>query len=130
MSENSDTSIKYQKDIATLQRVCKRTLQSADYSTIVDKMREGPKVRGSDRKSYISKDGWQGDVYVFLLKAIASNPPTLTFRYSDLVSRVTSLCHGDSPSGSSINHHVSTQLLLPTMLQIAVLSSGIKKAMY
>ncbi|QLM89170.1 ATP-binding protein [Escherichia fergusonii] len=100
--ETSDTSIKYQKDIATLQRVCKRTLQSADYSTIVDKMREGPKVRGSDRKSYISKDGWQGDVYVFLLKAIASNPPTLTFRYSDLVSRVTSLCHGDSPSGSSI----------------------------
>lgn len=85
-----------------LEKVCKRTLLSADYSSIVDKMKEGPKVRGSDRKSYLSKEGWQGDVYVYLLKAIALNPPTLTFRYADLVSRVAQLCHSDSPSGSSI----------------------------
>lgn len=95
-------TLNYPNDSALLENVCKRTLASADYSSIVDKMKDGPKVRGSDRKSYISIDGWQGDVYVFLLKAIGRNPPTLTFRYSDLVSRVASLCYGDSPSGSSI----------------------------
>nr|DAI77396.1 MAG TPA: Bacterial dnaA protein [Caudoviricetes sp.] len=92
----------YPNSPLVLENVCRRTLASADYSSIVDKMREGPKIRGSDRKAYISNEGWQGDVYVFLLKAIALNPPTLTFRYSDLVSRVQSLCNGDSPSGSSI----------------------------
>ncbi|KMU52762.1 hypothetical protein AB868_03518 [Serratia marcescens] len=92
----------YPNDSDLLEKVCKRTLLSADYSSIVDKMREGPKVRGSDRKSYISIEGWQGDVYVFLLRAIALNPPTLTFRYADLVSRMASMCNGESPSGSSI----------------------------
>lgn len=98
----SQTSTAYPNDPDLLEKVCRRTLASADYSSIVDKMRDGPKTRGSDRKAYISKEGWQGDVYVFLLKAIALNPPTLTFRYPDLVSRVQSLCIGDSPSGSGI----------------------------
>lgn len=100
--EKSSTTALYPDDLHLREKVCKRTLLSADYSSIVDKMMDGPKVRGSDRKAYISKDGWQGDVYVFLLKAIAINPPTLTFRYADLVNRVNSLCYGDSPSGSSI----------------------------
>lgn len=100
--ETQPKKINYPEDAQTLHRVCKRTLQSADYSSIVDKMREGPKVRGSDRKAYLSIENWQGDVYVFLLKAIATNPPTLTFRYSDLVSRVNSLCYSANPPGSSI----------------------------
>ncbi|HHA1766972.1 TPA: hypothetical protein ACOEDU_000431 [Enterobacter ludwigii] len=98
----SITSTAYPDNPDLLERVCRRTLASADYSSIVDKMRDGPKTRGSDRKAYISTKGWQGDVYVFLLKAIALNPPTLTFRYADLVSRVQSLCIGESPSGSGI----------------------------
>lgn len=104
LDARSSTSSKttYPDSPDVLEKVCKRTLLSADYSSIVDKMKEGPKVRGSDRKSYLSKEGWQGDVYVYLLKAIALNPPTLTFRYADLVSRVSQLCYSDSPSGSSI----------------------------
>lgn len=100
--ETQEVALNYPDDPQTLYRVCKRTLQSADYSSIVDKMREGPKVRGSDRKSYLSIDNWQGDVYVFLLKAIATDPPTLTFRYANLVSRVNALCYSENPPGSSI----------------------------
>jgi len=100
--EKSIVAKPYPNDPILLEKVCRRTLASADYSSIVEKMKEGPKVRGSDRKAYISKEGWQGDVYVFLLKALASDPPNLTFRYAELVKRVSELCQGDSPSGSSI----------------------------
>ena len=46
--------------------------------------------------------GWQGDVYVFLVKALSINPPQLNFRYQALVDRIKSLCVKDTPSGSSI----------------------------
>lgn len=59
------------------ENLCRRTVASTDYSSIADKMLEGPKTRGSDRKSYISKFGWQGDVYRFLLKALS-----LMFKFS------------------------------------------------
>lgn len=85
-----------------LESICRRTVASTDYSSIAEKMLEGPKTRGSDRKSYISKYDWQGDVYRLLLKAISLDPPCLTFRYQPLVDRIVSLCTGESPSGSSI----------------------------
>ncbi|WP_276723465.1 hypothetical protein [Pantoea septica] len=65
-------------------------------------MEEGPKIRGSDRKVYFSKYGWQGDVYTFLKHALAQDPPQLTFRYDDLLRRMSSLCLSDTPSGSSV----------------------------
>jgi hypothetical protein len=92
----------FQQDF--FEEICRRTLASTDYSSIVDKMLEGPKTRGSDRKAYISNNGWQGDVYRFLLKALALDPPCLTFRYQPLVDRISSLCNGEVPSGSSITN--------------------------
>lgn len=85
-----------------LEQICKRTVQSADYSSIAEKMLEGPKTRGSDRKVYISKSGWQGDVYKFIVKALSLDPPQLNFRYQSLLDRINSLCMQDVPSGSSI----------------------------
>ena len=90
--------------------VGRRTVMSTDYGSVVDKMIEGPKTRGSDRKVYISTYGWQGDVYKFLIKALSLDPPNLTFRYQPLVDRVGSICEGKAPSGSSITnacHHVA-----------------------
>lgn len=84
------------------EKICKRTVLSTDYSSIVDLMIEGPKTRGSDRKFYQSIYEWQGDVYKLLLKAISLDPPQLNFRYQPLVDRINSICIGDSPSGSSI----------------------------
>lgn len=82
--------------------ICRRTVASTDYSSTAAKMLEGPKTRGSDRKVYISNLGWQGDVYRFLLKALSLDPPCLNFRYQPLLERISSICQGESPSGSSI----------------------------
>ncbi|WP_313396905.1 hypothetical protein [Pantoea septica] len=98
----SPTQVHLKNDKALIDRICKRTVMSADYSSVVDKMEEGPKIRGSDRKVYFSKYGWQGDVYTFLKHALAQDPPQLTFRYDDLLRRMSSLCLSDTPSGSSV----------------------------
>lgn len=90
--------------------VCRRTVMSTDYGSVVDKMIEGPKTRGSDRNVYSSTYDWKGDVYKFLIKALSLDPPNLTFRYQPLVDRVGSICEGKAPSGSSITnacHHVA-----------------------
>lgn len=89
-------------DQGLLERICKSTVLSTDYSSVVDKMREGPRVRGSDRISHALKDGSNGDVYSLLIKCLAIDPPQLTLRYDDLVARVKSLCVAQTPSGSSI----------------------------
>jgi len=100
--ERSTKEVKLSFDDQLLSNICRRTVLSTDYSSVVDKMIEGPKTRGSDRKIYITKYGWQGDVYRLLLKAIALDPPQLNFRYQSLVDRISSICSGESPSGSSI----------------------------
>ena len=99
---DSPTDLIYEKEF--FDEICRRTVASTDYSSIAEKMLDGPKTRGSDRKIYISKFGWQGDVYRFLLKALSVDPPRLNFRYQPLVDRIGSLCDGVSPSGSSITN--------------------------
>lgn len=102
LREITDESKTLSYDATLFGRICARTVQSTDYSSVVEKMVEGPKTRGSDRKIHISTYGWQGDVYKFLLKAISLDPPQLNFRYQPLVDRINSICNGDAPSGSSI----------------------------
>ncbi|MFQ2152667.1 P-loop NTPase family protein [Aeromonas sanarellii] len=100
--ETSAQPFIFHDDQSILEKICKRTVLSTNYSSVTDKMLEGPKTRGSDRKVYISKEGWQGDVYKFIVKALSLSPPQLTFRYQDLLDRISSLCVGHCPSGSSI----------------------------
>lgn len=89
-------------DKALLQRVCSRTAATSDYSSTVAKLREGPKTRGQDRKSYILGDNSTTDVYPLILRAVALDPPELTLRYANLQKRISSLCKGEQPSGSSV----------------------------
>lgn len=84
------------------ERICSRTVQSTDYGSVVELMKEGPKTRGSDRNVYTTNIGWQGDVYRLLVKALALDPPRLIFRYAPLSERILGMCIGDGPSGSSI----------------------------
>ena len=91
-----------QGNLFMLENVCGRTALMADYSSTVDKMKDGPKTRGMDRKSYVLRDQTASDVYPIILKAIAANPPELTIRYPNLVSRIAALCSANPPSGSSI----------------------------
>ena len=103
----SDERVEQSKTIAAdlelISRVCRRASATNDYSSTVEKMKDGPKTRGKDRKSHALKaTGSVVDVYPLILMAIASNPPQLTIRYANLVDRIGRLCAGEAPSGSSI----------------------------
>jgi hypothetical protein len=83
-------------------KICRRTVLSTDYGSVLELMKEGPKTRGSDRNVYITRFGWNGDVYRLLVKALSIDPPQLTFRYPSLNERIQGMCVSGGPSGSSI----------------------------
>lgn len=108
--ERPTNSINFFDDQDLLEKICRRTALSADYGSVVEKMKEGPKTRGADRKMYVSQSGWQGDVYKLLVKALSRDPSQLTFRYQSLIDRIAATCSGDAPSGSSVTsacHHAA-----------------------
>jgi hypothetical protein len=88
-----------------IERVCRRTTANNDYSSTVSSMKEGPKIRGKERKSYVLREGNTAlDVYPLILRGVACHPPRLTLRSSELTARVQGLCVGEPPgSGSIVN---------------------------
>lgn len=97
---------KQHKEIASdreaIAKVCSRTAATADYSSTVAKMIDGPKTRGTERNAYYTVDGSVVDVYPLILRAVALDPPELTQRYANLQKRIQSLCAKEQPSGSSV----------------------------
>ncbi len=89
-------------DLALVQRVCTRTATSADYSSTVAKMKDGPKTRGTSRTSHKLSDGSIRDVYPIILFAMSCNPPERTIRYANLQGRIATVCLEGGPSGSSV----------------------------
>lgn len=75
---------------------------STDFRSLVDVLDAGPKTRGTERKLYDFRDGSRGDVYRAILRAVAADPPRLSFTYEDLTRRTASVCKGELPVGSSI----------------------------
>ena len=57
---------------------------------------------------YQFRDGTRGDVYRCALKAVAADPPQLSFKYDVLLGRVVGVCVGESPVGSSVTSTVGT----------------------
>lgn len=100
--EKSDREVELLNDRQLHENICRRTVQSTDYGSVVELMKEGPKTRGSDRNVYITRFGWNGDVYRLLAKALSVDPPKLTFRYDSLNERILDICTTGGPSGSSI----------------------------
>lgn len=100
--ERHTDPIEFIEDANLLDKICRQTALSTDFGSVIEKMKEGPKTRGSERKMHVSKTGWQGDVYRLLVKALSLDPAQLTFRYQVLIDRITATCVGDPPSGSSI----------------------------
>lgn len=82
--------------------VCRRTALMTDFSSTVALMKDGPKTRGTVRHLHRTKSFGSIDVYPLVLRAIAKDPPILTFRYPDLTDRIYALCEDDGPVGSSI----------------------------
>jgi hypothetical protein len=98
----SQEDISFVCDIATVRKICIRTALSADYSSTVSKMKEGPKTRGTNRTAHKVNDGSIRDVYPIILIAISANPPERTIRYAGLQTRITGVCPEGNPSGSSV----------------------------
>lgn len=91
-----------QADPALLETVCRRASQTNDYSSVIRAMKKGPKVRGTERNSYVLADGKASDVYPILVQAIALSPPELTISYPNLLDRIAKVCAADHPQGSSV----------------------------
>jgi len=102
LEDRSTEPITIQADLDLISRSCRRTMMTTDYSSTVEKLKEGPKTRGTIRNSHRMLDGTVKDVYPIILGAIAANPPELTIRYQNLQVRIASVCEGDPPSGSSV----------------------------
>ncbi|WP_332747559.1 hypothetical protein [Hydrogenophaga sp.] len=95
---------------ADLLGILEQASASTDFRSLVDVLDSGPKTRGTERRMYQFQDGTTGDVYRAVLKAIASDPPQLSFNYEDLAHRTTQVCASDAPTGSSVvgtSHHLS-----------------------
>jgi hypothetical protein len=79
------------------------TTLTVDYRTLVHALAQGPRARPGERKQYNHHDGKKGDVYLSLMRAIAADPPRLSFEYAELTRRLEELCRGsDAPDGASI----------------------------
>jgi hypothetical protein len=59
-------------------------MQASTYAVAVLGL-DGPKTRGTDRKTYRLTNGEQFDIYPIVLRALALDPPALTHRYNNLV---------------------------------------------
>jgi len=94
--------LQIQADNNLIEKVCRRAAQTNDYSSVIRVMKEGPKVRGTERNSYVLKDGKVSDVYPILVSAIALPPPELTLSYPVLLARIAQVCAADHPQGSSV----------------------------
>jgi hypothetical protein len=99
---DSQAPVRFVLDDGQLQRVMEQTSKSTDFRSLVDILDAGPRTRGTERKTYKCSDATEGDVYRVVLKAMASDPPRLSFPYDQLLSRTASICLGESPVGSSV----------------------------
>lgn len=85
-----------------LKTVFEKTSSNTDFRSLVDVLDSGPKTRGTERKIYSFVDDSSGDVYRAVLKAVATDPPMLSFNYEELVRRTNAVCTIEAPVGSSM----------------------------
>jgi hypothetical protein len=85
-----------------IRAILEQTSSSTDFRSLIDVLDSGPKTRGTERKVYPFRDGTSGDVYRVVLKAVAADPPRLSFAYDELLARTAGVCKGEAPAGSSL----------------------------
>jgi hypothetical protein len=82
--------------------VLEKTSTRTDYSSLIKQMHAGPRVRGTERKEFEFTDGSRGDAYRACLLAIKADPPTMSYNYNQILERISGICVGEKPSGSSL----------------------------
>ncbi|HUS32657.1 MAG TPA: hypothetical protein VMZ53_29350 [Kofleriaceae bacterium] len=75
---------------------------TVDFRSLVRALISGPKVRPGERRSYVHNDGRVGDVYLSIMRAVALDPPKLSFDRSELANRLDALTKGASPDAASV----------------------------
>lgn len=85
-----------------LRGVLEQTSTTTDFTSLLEALHNGPKVRGAARNQFRFSDGTSGDVYRCILLALRQDPPAMSFSYDDIYSRTRAVCDGDAPSGSSV----------------------------
>ncbi len=85
-----------------LKAVFEVTSSQSDYSSLVNRMHGGPKIRGTERKVHKFRDDTTGDVYRCILLVITEDPPRMSLSWGQLNERIRLVCTGDTPAGSSI----------------------------
>lgn len=100
--EVNEKLVHIQKGMILIEKVCTRTATMTDYSSTVEKLRDGPKIDIKENKQYLLKDETISNIYNIILKSIALNPPELNIRYPNLISRVKTVCKNNIPSTSAI----------------------------
>jgi hypothetical protein len=79
------------------------TSLTVDFRSLVHALVSGPRARPGERKQYNHHDGKKGDVYLTVMRAIAADPPRLSFEYAELTRRLEEVCRGsDAPDGASV----------------------------
>jgi hypothetical protein len=88
-----------------IKRTLVTTSATTDFSSLVEAMHVGPKLRGQERKEFNFTDGTVGDVYRAVLLALASAPPVTSLTYSALLGRISAICADIArvPVGSSVS---------------------------
>jgi len=90
-------------DYDSLVDVFRRTADNTRHGDTFDILDTGPKTRGKKRNTYDFIGGNDGDVYRCLIRAIAADPPKLTFKYHELKSRTEQQCvSNEAPRGRQI----------------------------
>ena len=89
-------------DEVDMNKLFRNSSSNSNCLTIYNILKNGPKTRGSDRKSYTFIDNTSGDMYAAILKALAIGEPTLAFSFSELKQRIDSIIVGGVPKGISI----------------------------
>jgi hypothetical protein len=81
--------------------VLRLTSNMADFRSLVRALVAGPKVR-SERKMYDHRGGGKGHVYLSVMRALALDPPRLTFDLEEITRRLGELCDRDVPPEASV----------------------------
>lgn len=82
--------------------VLEQASTTTDFSSLLEGLHNGPKVRGAPRNQFKFNDGSAGDVYRCILLALKSDPPCLAFSYDDIYQRTRAVCSDETPPGSSV----------------------------
>jgi hypothetical protein len=100
-----------------IRRVLEHTAATTDFSTLLDALHAGPKLRGQDRNQFQFTDGSVGDVYRCVLLALAADPPRLSFRYDEIYKRTRDVCRDSAPGGSSVKEALAQMGTIASTVQ-------------